>query len=166
MPNNANHHSWKINFPNHHSPIIFHFYIAYPNSWSGRLAWRAKVFVLIWRRRSFCSLAWDSMSSRTPASTPVLSVAVGWVLTPSNARSFDPKKALKIVKGVQKIDMIFCWCFKTHMHLFKPLLDFLKQILSFFLIWVILGAFWPQKGPKNSQKGPKNLKKTHCFRRF
>ena len=47
------------------------------------------------------------LSSRSPASTLVLSVAVGWVLTPSNARSFDPKKALKIVKGVQKIEIIF-----------------------------------------------------------
>ena len=42
------------------------------------------------------------------------------------------------------------------MHPFKPLLDFFEQIPSFFLIWVILGAFWPKKGPKNSQRGQKN----------
>ena len=100
------------------------------------------------------------MSSRSPASTPVLSVAVGWVLTPSNARSFDPKKALKIDKGVKKIEIIFSDVLKLICILLNPLLDFFEQILSFFpyLLKSFWGHFDHKIGPKNGQRGPENLK--------
>ena len=86
------------------------------------------------------------MSSRSPAGTPVLSVAVGWVLTPSNAHSFDPKKALEIVKGVKKIEIIFSDVLKLICTLLNSCLIFwtnfkvFPYLSHFGGIWGVRGA--------------------------
>ena len=64
-----------------------HWRSASPDSRYGKLAWRVKDYVSIWKKRSSWSLALASMSSRTLESTPVLSVVAGLETTQSSALS-------------------------------------------------------------------------------